>query len=211
MADASLKNVISFVITTDEDVDQDFISITFSATEKGTDPNAVQAALAVKIKEALDIAKPKEVKGQVEVRSGIFQVNPSYDKEGEIDGYQGNITMIVSGIDTKTILELTGQIKSMTVGNVQQSVSPAVRKQAEQCLAVKAIQNWRDRAKAYADAFGAKAFGLINADVSINNRYPAYARSAALEMTKSSDGQISAEPGTETLTVSVSGTIKLSS
>jgi len=210
MADASLKNVISFVITTDEDVVQDFISITFSAIETGPDANAVQASLAVRIKEALDIARPKEVDGQVEVRSGVFQVNPSYDKEGDPDGYQGNITMIVSGIDTKTILALTGEIKSMTVGGVQQSVSPALRKQTEQCLAVRAIQNWRERAKAYSDAFSAKAFTLINADVSINNRYPAYARSAALEM-KSADGAISAEPGKETLTVTVSGTIKLSS
>ncbi len=210
MADASLKNVISFVIVTDEEVDQDFISITFSATEKGTDPNAVQASLAVKIKEALDIARPKEVAGQVEVRSGIFQVNPSYDKEGEIDGYEGHITMIVSGTDTKTILGLTGEIKSMTVGDVQQSVSPGLRKQTEQCLAVRAIQNWRDRAKAYADAFGAKAFTLINADISINNRYPAYARGVALAM-KSDSGEIAAEPGKETLTVTVSGTIKLSS
>jgi len=205
MAD-NLKNVVSFVITVDEDVDQDFISITFSASETGPDANVVQSSLAVKLKDALTIARPKEVAGKVEVRTGTFQINPSYDKDGAINGYQGQVFMMASGIDTITIVELTGLIKSMNVSSVQQSVSADRRKQVEQDLAIKAIQKWREKSKTYADAFGAASFRLINADISFNNRFPMFRGISASAM---GSGEISEEPGKDTITATISGSIQL--
>jgi predicted secreted protein len=208
--DTTLKNVVGFTITADQDVDQDFIAITFSASESGTNANDLQALLATKLKAALDIAKAKEVPGKVEVRSGIFQINPTYNKQGVVSGYIGTVTMVVSGTDSATILALTGTIKTMTVNDVQQSISAARRKEVEQILALKAIKLWRERSKTYSDAFAATSFTLLNADISFNNRYPTYARSMSVSLEAAGgSGQIAAEPGKETLTITVSGTIQL--
>jgi len=206
---ADLKNVVSFVVTADEDVDQNFVTVTFSASETGADANKVQAALAVRLKDALDIARPNQVPDQVEVKSGVFQINPTYDKKSAINGYQGYVNMIVSGTDTDTITRLTGEIKSMNVAGVQQSVSPSRRKEVEQILSLKVIKMWREKAAAYTEAFEAPSFSLVNANISVSDAYRPYARSmAALESV--GDGQISVEPGKETLTASINGTIQLS-
>jgi len=206
---ADLKNVVWFVVTADEDVDQNFVTVTFSASETGADANKVQAALAVRLKDALDIARPNQVPDQVEVKSGVFQINPTYDKKSAINGYQGYVNMIVSGTDTDTITRLTGEIKSMNVAGVQQSVSPSRRKEVEQILSLKVIKMWREKAAAYTEAFEAPSFSLVNANISVSDAYRPYARSmAALESV--GDGQISVEPGKETLTASINGTIQLS-
>ena len=210
--DTTLKNIVSFTITADQDVDQDFIAITFAASESGTNANDLQALLAAKLKDALEVARKKEVPGKVDVRSGIFQINPTYDKKGVVIGYRGTVTMIVSGTDSETILKLTGVITTMTVNDVQQSISQARRKEVEQILALKAIKLWRERSKTYSDAFGSTAFTLVNADISYNNRYPTYARSMSLSLeSEGGSGQIDAEPGKETLTITVTGSIHLHS
>lgn len=210
--DTTLKNIVSFTITADQDVDQDFIAITFAASESGANANDLQALLAAKLKDALEVARKKEVPGKVDVRSGIFQINPTYDKKGVVIGYRGTVTMIVSGTDSETILKLTGVITTMTVNDVQQSISQARRKEVEQILALKAIKLWRERSKTYSDAFGSTAFTLVNADISYNNRYPTYARSMSLSLESAGgSGQIDAEPGKETLTITVTGSIHLHS
>jgi predicted secreted protein len=208
--DNTLNNIVSFTISADQDVDQDFISISFTAAVTDPSANTVQEILAARLKDALTIARSKEVKGKVDVKSGLFQVSPIYDKKGVITGYTGNVSLLVSGTDTKTILELTGLIKTMTVGDVQQSISAALRKQVEQDLAIAAIKQWREKSKTYSDAFGSTSFKLVNADIRYNNRYPTFARamSASLESVGSS-GEISAEPGVETLTITITGTIQL--
>jgi predicted secreted protein len=207
--DTNLRNVVSFVITADQDVDQDFIAITFSASESGANANDLQALLAARLKTALEVAKKKEVPGKVDVRSGIFQINPTYDKKGVVIGYRGTVTMVISGTDSETILKLTGVINTMTVNDVQQSISQARRKEVEQVLALKAIQLWRERSKTYSDAFGSTAFTLVNADISYNNRYPTYARAMSASLESVGGGAISVEPGKETLTITISGTIHL--
>jgi len=210
MADEILKNVVSFVVTADQDVEQNFVTVTFSASETGTDANKVQAALAVKLKDALDIAKAKQVPDQVEVRSGAFQINPTYDKKSAINGYQGYVNMVVSGTDTTIITGLTGEIKSMNVASVQQSVSPSRRKEVEQILSLKVIQMWREKATAYSDAFGAKSYSLVNANISVSDAYRPYARAMSAALESVGDGAISVEPGKETLTATINGTVQLS-
>jgi predicted secreted protein len=203
------KNIISFIITADEDVEQDFITVTFSAAETGLDANAVQALLADRLKAALDIAKPKEAADLVEVKTGAFQIYPTYGTDNKITGYSGNVYLIVSGLDTETILGLTGVIKPMTVSNVQQSISDGLRNSVQQCLAIRAIRKWRDRATAYAGAFDVPTYSLVNADVSIDRGYyPVYAMAKA-KSAGGGSGEVPSEPGKETLSVTVSGSIQL--
>ena len=201
-------NVIAFSVTADQEVEQDFISISFSATETGTDANELQKALAIRVKEALTIAREKQDPGKVDVRSGAFQITPSYNKDGLVNGYEGHGIIIVSGTNTKTITELTGEISSMNVIDVQQGVSKAVRKAVEQDLVLTAIKNWREKSQIYAGAFDSSSYTLINLDIGFNNPSPIYARAYAMS-TAGGNGQVPTESGTETITVSISGSIQL--
>lgn len=200
------KNIISFVATAEEYIEQDFLSITFSGTETGSDAYSVQTALAERQRAALEIARPKQSE-TVEVKSGSFYVYPTYGPDNVINGYSGTFIIIVSGTDTPTITELTGEITSATVANVQQSVSDERRREVQKYLALRAIQNWREKATAYTEAFGEPSYTLVSADININRGYPIYAMSAKAE--SAGGGEISTEPGKEEVTVTVTGSIQL--
>ncbi len=208
------KDLITFIVTADKEVEQDFITITYQATETGNDPNVIQLALAERMKAALDIARPKKIDGQVNVSTGNFQISPTYDKKGQINGYRGAVQLITSGTDTKTVSGLTGSISTMNVADVQHSVSPGLQKSVEEGLGLEAIQLWRAKGDAYARAFGATSTTLVTADVRVasNNGYNRrggvrmMAASASLE---AAGGSYDDEGGKETLTAHVSGTLQL--
>jgi predicted secreted protein len=209
-----LKNIISFSITAEREVEQDFITIYFDAVETGSDPNLVQSALAEKLNAALALARPKKSDG-VEVKTGTFQVSPSYNKKNVIDGYHGRVQLIVSGTDTATITGLTAEIKTMNVSGVGRGVSPALRKKVESELAIQAIADWRAKGKEYADAFGAASYSLHNATVNVSSG--GYGRRGGVRMMAASaslesvgGGGYDNESGKEELTASVNGTLQLS-
>lgn len=212
MSSENTRNVVSFTVSADEEVDQDFITITFQAAESGTDPNKIQTELAKKLKLALDVVRPKKVDGEVNVRNGSFQIRPSYDKKGAINGYYGAVQMVVSGTDTKTVAGFTGEISSMTILDTQHSVSPALRKATEEKLSLAAIALWREKGESYAQAFGSSTYLLVNADVRVDsgNHYP---RSHGMRVMAASasmgGGAMEEEAGKETLTATVSGNIQL--
>lgn len=206
------KNAISFSVTAEKEVDQDFITISFSAAESGSDPNKIQAELAKKLKLALDVVRPKKVDGEVNVQNGNFQIRPSYDKKGAINGYYGSVQLIVSGTDTKTVAGLTGEISTMTVQDVQHSISPALRKSVESELTLQAIQKWRDAGSVYVSAFSARTSELIGADISINNGYRGARAFGVRTMAASAPmggGAMEEESGKETLTATVTGSLQL--
>ncbi len=215
MSNEQMKDVVSFNATSTREVEQDFITVTFQATESAADPNKVQLKLAERLKEALDIARAKKVAGQVDVTSGNFQISPTYDKKGAINGYRGAVQLIILGTDTKTISGLTGDISTMNIAGVEHSVSPALRKSIEDELVLQAIQLWRDKGAAYASAFGYKSFDMVSSTVQVNSGYGGYrprggarlmAASASLE---SGGGSYEEEAGKEEITASVNGSVQL--
>ncbi len=215
MSNEQMKDVVSFSATASREVEQDFITVTFQATESAADPNKVQLKLAERLKDALDIARAKKAEG-VEVNTGNFQISPTYDKKGAINGYRGVVQLIILGTDTKTISSLTGDISSMNIAGVEHSVSPALRKSVEDSLSLLAIQLWREKAQSYAGAFGANSFTMVNSTIQVNSGYGGYrprgggmrvmAASASLE---SGGGSYDEEAGKEEITASVNGSVQL--
>jgi predicted secreted protein len=205
------EGVISLNSSATVQVPNDWIAVQFTTSKEGTDANAVQAALKEAIGSALaqarQVAKPD---GHVEVQGGGFSLQPRFNPKGLVNGWTGTTSLVVQGRDMGTIAELAGRVQSMTVGNLDYSVSREAREKVEGEVAAQAIARFRAKAADYAKAFGYATFTVRDANVSVDNGQPPprpYPRKAALA---SSVGEpLPVEAGSGTVTVNVNGSVQL--
>lgn len=207
-----LTNVVSLSATAEKEVEQDLISITFECVQMGPDPQQVQDHLKIFLKEAVQVATPFKSGNKFRIETGGMSVQPQYGTKGEMKGYHGRVTLIISGTDVAGVSKMTTDIKSMAVTDVQMSVSRATRRKHEEALAKTAIKLFRDKANTYAEAFGAKGAALVNATVNVDNggrhHYRPMRGIKALSVGASAP-DMEVESGKETLSATVNGTIQL--
>ena len=206
------EGVVSLNSSATVQVPNDWIAVQFSTTKEGTDAAAVQAGLKEALATALALAK-QVVKpdGHVEVQGGGFSLQPRYNAKGLVNGWTGTTSLTVQGRDIATIAELAGRVQTMTVGNLDYSVSREAREKVESELTAQAIARFRAKAAEYAKAFGYGAFTIRDANVNVDNgqqppRPYVMARIAAAP--KMGDA-MPVEAGSGTVTANVSGSVQL--
>jgi predicted secreted protein len=194
------------------EVARDVLGIAFSTTRDGADATAVQnglkQALDAALAEARKIAKP----GQVEVQTGGFSLFPRHDpKTGKINGWQGSAELQVEGRDTAAIAQLAGRISTLTVARVGYSLSREARERAEGDVAAQAIARYRAKAADYAKLFGYTDYAL--GEVLINSEEPGprpmMVKAMRMGAGEMADAALPTEAGKATVTVVVSGSVRL--
>ncbi|MDM4765782.1 SIMPL domain-containing protein [Pelomonas sp. SE-A7] len=204
--DPPRRDLLSFSVNASTEVTRDVISLAFSTTREGSDPNQVQAqlkaALDAALTEARKIAKP----GQVDVQTGNFSLFPRYSIKGGINGWQGQAELLVEGKDTAAIAALSGRITSMSIARSGFLLSREAREKAERQVSGEAIQRFRAQAADYAKQFGYA--GYVIGEVSVNTSEAVQAmpmmRAKTLAMAEES---LPIESGRATVSVSVSGSV----
>ncbi|MDP9126286.1 MAG: SIMPL domain-containing protein, partial [Pseudomonadota bacterium] len=118
------EGVVSLNSSATVQVPNDWIVVQFSTSKEGAEANAVQAALkdalGTALAQARQVAKPD---GHVEVQGGGFSLQPRFNAKGVVNGWTGTTSLVVQGRDMGTIAELAGRVQSMTVVNLDYSVS----------------------------------------------------------------------------------------
>ena len=200
------KNVLTFSTSVSKDVQQDVIAITFQETIEGLNSNNVQAALIQPLQEALSLAKAIADGDLVSVSTGEFSVSPKYNNLGSIIGFLGKAEMIVSGTNVEAISNLAIAITSMTVESVAHSTSRNLRESTEAEICTAAIESFKSKADHYTTTFGLTVYTVCEATISVNVNYPPgpYMTSAY-----SSIASLPIEGGTDTITVTVNGSVQM--
>jgi predicted secreted protein len=191
-------------------VPRDWISVTFSTTRDGTDPQAVQAQL----KQATDAARALVPTWRTpeagQAQTGTFSLQPRYGTKGQITGWTGTSSLIVEGTDVAGISQLAGRIGTLTVAGVEMGLAPATRDRAEAEATAQAIARYRTRAEAVAASFGYAHYELR--DVTVQGEGPTrprpmMMRSDPVEVTGSQ--ALPVESGDENVVVNVTGRVQL--
>jgi predicted secreted protein len=205
------EGVISLNSSATVQVPNDWISVQFTTTKEGADAAAVQAALKESLGAALgqarQVAKPD---GHVEVQGGGFSLQPRLNAKGLVNGWTGTTSLWVQGRDMGTIAELAGRVQSMTVGNLDYSVSREAREKVEGEVAAQAIARFRAKAADYAKAFGYATFVVRDANVNVDNGQPTprpFRMKAA--MASSAGDALPVEAGSGSVTANVNGSVQL--
>ena len=208
----AVTNVVNLSATAVEQVTQDWLTMVLSVTRDGADAGAVQRQLKQVLEPALAEARREASPGAVEVRTGRFQVNPRYGRDGRISGWQGSAELVLAGRDIGKVAALAGRLNGLVVSQSGYSLSRELREQREAALAAAAIQKFRGRAQEVATQFGFKTYGLreisVNTGEQMGQPPMVYAMRAKVEMADAA-APVPTEPGQGELSASVQGSVQL--
>lgn len=192
------------------EVQQDTVTITLA--KELSDPS--QAAVVKALSQALDsVMKDAKAQDQVQARSGNYRVWPHNDDKGAITNWRGRAEIILKSTDFAAASELAAKLNDrMPIAGMGFSVSPETRTKHEQELLAEAAKAFQDRSQALAAAFGFESYSIksVNLD-GMGVPYQPAPRMMAMAASADESARVPLEPGTETVAVTMQGTIFLRS
>ena len=208
---AEPRNLVSLAASGQVEVQQDWLSMTLATTREGIDAAAVQAQVKQALEQAMTELRPQLLTGQMEMHTGAFGLHPRYGKDSRISGWVGMAELIVEGRDMARIGTAAGKVQSMTVGNVQFSLSREARTQAETQAQGLAVERFKQRAQELARGFGFGGYTMREVNVSSDDgagrpmpRLMAVGARAAM-----ADAALPLESGRALVQVTISGAVQL--
>lgn len=203
------QNVLQLSASGTVEVRQDLLSITLVATREGSDAAAVQAQVKQVMDAALAEARKSAQPGQLDVRTGNFNVHPRYTREGKTNGWQGTAELVLEGRDFARVAQAAGRLDSLTVGNMSYGLSRETRAKAEGEAQTLAIDAFKQKASTLAKDFGFQGYALREVSVNSENAGPMPRVMAMKASAASSDAAVPVEPGKANVVVNVSGSVQL--
>jgi predicted secreted protein len=184
--------------------------MTLSTTREATEAATVQSQLKAALDAALTEARKSAQPGQLDVRTGNFNLSPRYTREGKINGWQGSTELVLEGRDFPRITQAANRITTLTVGGVGFGLSREQRAKVETEAQSIAIENFKQKAGALAKDFGFAGYTLREVSVNANEGGPIRPRMMAAQAKSfSSDAAVPVEAGETSVVVNVSGAVQL--
>lgn len=208
---APVQQQISLSASGQVEAPQDWLTVRMGLTREGTDAAAVQNQLKAAIDAALTTARAQARSRQMEVRSGAFGVSPRYGRDGKINGWQGSAEVVLEGRDVALITATAGKLPTLTVSSMGFSLSREARRQLESEVHTQAIERFRARAAEVTKAFGFASYTLGAVSISSTDEgVRPMPRMMAMEAKAAmADAPLPVEAGTDTVSVTVSGSINV--
>ncbi len=205
------QNVINLQSTGQVEAQQDLLMISMNTTKDGADANAVQTQLKTALDAALNEAKKAAQPGQLDARTGAFNLYPRYGRDGKINGWQGTTELVLEGRDFARISTAAGKIQSLTLGQVSFGLSREARAKVEGEAQTQAIERFKTKASEIAKNFGFGGYTLR--EVSVNASDQGYSpRPRMMDMqakSMASDAPVPVEAGRSTVVVTVNGSVQM--
>ncbi|TAL89529.1 MAG: DUF541 domain-containing protein [Candidimonas sp.] len=188
---------------------QDTVKITLASELDG----ASQAEVADQLSKTLESVM-HDVKGDAKVKasSGNFRVWPVNDEHGKISNWHGRGEIFLESTDLAAASALAAKVSDrMPIGNLAFSVSPKARAKQQQLMLAQAAQVFRERAKALTEALGFASYSIRNIELGgVATHFQPVSRMMTMSASKTG-AAAPLEGGTETVTVSMHGSIFLHS
>lgn len=208
---AAPSGVLNLTASASIEVQKDLMSVTLSATREGADATTVQAGLKQAIESALGEARKQVRPGQLEVRSGGFSVYPRYGDKGRITGWQGTASIVLEGRDMPAIAQLAGRLQTVVVTGLGYGLSREARERVEGDVTAQAIARYKARAAEVSRQFGYGNYTIREVSVSGGESAPPVVGMTLMRAQAkfAADEPLPTEPGKETVTATVSGTVQM--
>jgi predicted secreted protein len=205
------QNVVSLQSSGTVEVQQDLLMITMSTSKDGADAAAVQTQLKTALDAALAEAKKTAQPGQMDVRTGAFNMYPRYSRDSKITGWQGTTELVLEGRDFARISAAAGKINTLTLGQVSFALSREARAKVEGEAQAQAIERFKAKASEISKNFGFSGYSIR--EVSVNANDQGFAPRGRVEMMQaksmSSDAPVPVEAGRSNVVVQVSGSVQM--
>jgi predicted secreted protein len=190
-------------------VAQDLLTLSLSVVREGSDAHTLQSQINAALESALQLARRVAKPGQMEVRSGQFNLSPRYGRDGKLSGWQGSAGLILEGRDFARITETAGKLQTLTVASIHFGLTPQQFQTAQAKAQAQAIAQFRSNAGDVAKGFGFSDYTLGEVHIGAETPAPMVRQRMLASASMASDAPIAAEGGTSQVTVTVSGSVQL--
>lgn len=188
-------------------VAQDTVEITLASELSAA--SQVEAAQA--LNKVLD-ATMKQAKGHegIEVHSGGYRVWPMNKQDSKVTEWWARGEIVLTSMDLGAVAKLASELgQHMPIAGMSFSVSPQRRATEEKALLAQAVQAFKERAQALTQALGFESYSYRAIELGGNGaQYQPMPRMMMRAVASDSVGA-PVEAGTDTVTVTVHGTIAL--
>lgn len=193
-----------------KEIQQDTVTITL--VKEVADPS--QAAVVKALSDALDsVMKEAKAESKVQSRSGNYRIWPHNDDKGAITNWRGRAEIVLKSTDFEAASTLAGKLSDrMPISGMGFSVAPETRAKHEQALLAEAAQAFKDRAQALASALGFESYSIKSVNLGgMGMPYQPAPRMMAMSAKADESARVPLEPGTESVSVTMQGSIFLRS
>jgi len=208
---AAPQNVVQLLADATVEVQQDWLVLRMNSTRDAADAAQVQAQLKHALDAALKLVRSLAQPGQLDVRTGNFNLYPQHSRDGRITGWQGTAELVLEGRDFALIGAAAGKVQTLTMAGVQFSLSREQRARAHDQAQAMAITRFQAQAGDIAKGFGFAAYSLREVAIHANDQGQA-PRPRMLAMQAkgvASEAAVPIEAGKTAVVVTVSGTVQL--
>jgi predicted secreted protein len=188
-------------------VKQDTVKITLASELTGDKQTDVAQSLNKVLESVMaDARKDADVKAS----SGNYRIWPATDKDGKITTWHGRAEVLLESTNFEAASKLAGALSDrMPVTNLRFFVSPELEAKQEKALLVSAVRAFRARAQALTDALGYSSYRINK--ISVDGQGAGYQPAPRMMAMAAAKSSVPLEASTQTVTVSVRGSIFLRS
>jgi len=199
---------INFRVTASRDVDNDTLVAVMYHERSGQKPASMADEVNRTIAWAVDLAGKTS---GIKVQTLQYRQEPIYRNQ-IISGWKVRQSIRLESEDVAALSELVGELQSrLSVSSLRYTISAEVRRKVEDELITEALDRFKRRGKLISREIGRPDYRIVNIDIATSGGSPAPVRMRTVSAMAES-GSVTAptlEPGVQSVTVSVSGTIEL--
>lgn len=200
---------VNFSVSATKEVGNDTLVAIMYHERNGQQPTVLADEVNRAISWAVDLAKKNK---SIKVQTLDYRQEPLY-RNKTITGWKVRQSIRLESTEVVALSTMVGELQSrLSVASLQYTVSPDVRSEAEGALIAEALEKFKSRGKQIADELGRADFRIVNVDVVTSGAAPMPVRMRAVTTMAESTSKVAAptiEPGVQSVTVQVSGTIEL--
>lgn len=198
---------INFQVSALEEVENDTLVVIMYSERSGQKPSTIADEVNRNIGWAVDLAKKR---GAVKVQTLHYRQDPLYNNQS-ISGWKIRQSIRLESTEVASLSALIGELQGrLSVASLRYTVSPTRRDKVERRLIAEALNRFRSRGEQIKVELGRTGFRIVNMDVITSGQSLAPVRMRAPAMMENSAvAAPSIEPGVQSVSVQVSGTIEL--
>ena len=199
---------VNFRVSAMQEVDNDTLVAIMYYERNGQQPTSMADDVNRTVAWAVDLAGKTS---GIKVQTLQYRQEPIYHKQS-ISSWRVRQSIRLESTDVTALSSLIGELQNrLSISSLRYTISSEVRREVEDELITQALDRFKRRGKLIAGELGRPDYRIVNIDVATAGGSPVPVRmrsvSAMAESSKVTAPTL--EPGVQTVTVQVSGTIEL--
>ncbi len=200
-----LFNQVHMEASAERDVENDRLDVTLAVEVQGKEPGRI----AGQVNEVMEWAL-KQVGGNdaIEAQTGSYQTYPVY-RDQVVIAWRARQQLLLESREITELSELVGVLQEkLQVKQMQFSVSPEARREAENALISEAMQAFKQRIMTVQEHMDGSDYRIVNLHINTGRSSPVMYQERAMATSARDAAAPAVESGTSQVTVTINGSVQ---